>query len=149
MARVCSRLGIQTHATFVFGLLGDTKESIQRTFAFAKKLDVDSVQFSINTPFPGTKAYRESQSRGLLTSEEWEQFDGALTSVLQLPNVDREWLEEFLRHALSGWLRSKIWRPHWVLRQIRYFRRTEKLYGQRILWDKFKLALRLLGWVKE
>jgi radical SAM superfamily enzyme YgiQ (UPF0313 family) len=148
MAKVCSRLGIQTHATFMFGLLEDTKESIRRTFEFSKRLDVDSVQFSINTPFPGTKAYREAQARGLLTSDQWEHFDGGQTSVLRLPNVERAWLEEFLRHALSGWLRSKIIRPQWVLRQIRYFRRTEKLYGQRIMFDKFKLALRLLGWVK-
>jgi radical SAM superfamily enzyme YgiQ (UPF0313 family) len=51
---LCKKFGIKTHATFCFGLLGETKDSMIQTLIFAKSLDVDSIQFSIATPYPGT-----------------------------------------------------------------------------------------------
>jgi radical SAM superfamily enzyme YgiQ (UPF0313 family) len=141
---LCVKFGIQTHATFTYGLTGDTEETIRRTFRYAKELDVDSVQFSITTPFPGTQFYQEVQKAGLLESEAWERFDGGMTSPIQIPTVDRVWLEQFLHQSLQRWLFSKICRLRWVLRQVKYFRRTEKQYGTRILWRKFLHALTIL-----
>lgn len=141
MVRLCAKLGIQTHATFSYGLLGDTTESIRRTFDYACKLDVDSVQFSISTPFPGTPYYDKAQKDGLLRTESWEHFDGGRNSVVRLKDVDQSWLEEFYQTSLSRWLLHKLVKPHWVWRQVRYIRRTEKFYGTRVLHKKAWLAL--------
>ncbi|MBM3861939.1 MAG: radical SAM protein [Verrucomicrobia bacterium] len=141
---LCVKFGIQTHATFTYGLTGDTEATIRRTLQYAKELDSDSVQFSITTPFPGTQFYEEVKKGGLLESEAWERFDGGRTSPILIPTLDRRWLERFLHRSLQRWLFAKIRRPHWVLRQIKYFRRTEKQYGTHILWRKFLHALTIL-----
>jgi radical SAM superfamily enzyme YgiQ (UPF0313 family) len=120
----CSRRGIKTHATFTFGLSGETRESLQRTLDFSKELDVDTVQFSITTPFPGTRYFEEIRSNGQLLSTDWGDYDGSSNCLVRFENVTQEEVEEFC-HAFPGrWLRSKMTKPSWVLRQVRYFGRV-------------------------
>jgi radical SAM superfamily enzyme YgiQ (UPF0313 family) len=52
-------LGINCHLTFTIGLPGETRETIQKTLEFADEMDPDSVQFSIATPYPGSRLYNE------------------------------------------------------------------------------------------
>ena len=42
-----------------FGHAGETGETIKRTIEHALHLEPDSVQFSVVTPFPGTKLFEE------------------------------------------------------------------------------------------
>ena len=57
-AEDCHRLGILLHGTFILGLPGETPETIERTIAFAKKIDPYSLQVSLAAPYPGTELYR-------------------------------------------------------------------------------------------
>lgn len=66
--REARRLGIRTHAFFMIGLPGDTRESVWRTIKFAKDLDPDEAQFSITTPYPGTKLHDMAEQRGWILS---------------------------------------------------------------------------------
>ncbi|MGE5404798.1 MAG: B12-binding domain-containing radical SAM protein, partial [Candidatus Saccharibacteria bacterium] len=45
---------IMVHGMFVFGSDDDTKETIQQTLDFALRTRIDTVQFLVLTPFPGT-----------------------------------------------------------------------------------------------
>ena len=56
---------------------------MEKTLEFAKELNVDSVQFSITTPFPGTRYYYELKEKGLLATEDWGRSNGALSSVVK------------------------------------------------------------------
>jgi anaerobic magnesium-protoporphyrin IX monomethyl ester cyclase len=51
------KYGIQTFAFFVIGLPGDTVETILKTIAFAIRLRASWTQFTVATPFIGTKLY--------------------------------------------------------------------------------------------
>ena len=128
VARLCAKLGIKSHATFTFGLLGETRESLRKTLEYAKSLDVDTIQFSITTPFPGTRYFEQLESRGLLRSTDWQQYDGLGQSVVQFENLSYEEVEEFCQRFAGRWLRHKITRPMWLLRQARYLGRI--FYGQ-------------------
>lgn len=132
----CAKRGIKTHATFSFGVIGETRESMRRTLDFAKRLNVDSVQFSINTPFPGTKYYEEMKERGLLLSEDWVKFDGACSSVIRFENLTREEVEEYYIKARGRWLRAKIVDPRWVWRQLKYVNRIRKGQGWAGVWNR-------------
>jgi radical SAM superfamily enzyme YgiQ (UPF0313 family) len=70
------KLGINLHLTFTFGLPGETKQTIRDTIEMAKRLDPDSVQFSIATPFPGSKLYRQMEEAGYLQTKDWSLYDG-------------------------------------------------------------------------
>ena len=48
---------IQVNGCFVIGLPGETRANIQETIDFALGLDLDSVAFSIATPYPGSELY--------------------------------------------------------------------------------------------
>ncbi len=62
--KACKELKIATHATFTLGLPGETKDTIKQTIEFAKRLDPNTIQVSIATPYPGTEFYREAMDKG-------------------------------------------------------------------------------------
>src|SRR5579862_5004924 len=62
--RDCHRLGILVHGTFIVGLPGETRESIEQTINFAKVIDPYSLQVSLAAPYPGTELYRQATENG-------------------------------------------------------------------------------------
>ncbi len=88
--RSAKALGIKIHGTFIMGLPGETRETIEETIRFALDIDPDTLQVSLAAPYPGTALYREARERG------WLQDDGGLvdaegvqTSVLGYPHLSR------------------------------------------------------------
>jgi radical SAM superfamily enzyme YgiQ (UPF0313 family) len=144
VAGAAQRLGIKTHMTVMFGLSGETHQSIERTFAFACKLDVDSVQFSVATPYPGTRYYHELKEAGRLRFERWEDFDGANNAVFDGEGLEADFLERFEATAHGRWLRHKIQDSRWVMRQVRYLGRLCRGQGLRGLYQRLSRGYKLL-----
>jgi radical SAM superfamily enzyme YgiQ (UPF0313 family) len=138
------RLGIKTHMTVTLGLSGETRESIEKTFDFACRIDVDSVQFSVATPYPGTRFYDELKEGGFLRYQSWEDFDGANNAVFEVEGVDAGFVEEFEATAHGRWLRHKLRNPRWALRQARYLARLFRGQGMAGLQLRVSRGLRLL-----
>jgi len=86
----CRKLGLHTHGTFMFGLPGETRESIQRTMDFAFSLHCTTAQFSVATPFPGTEFYNMAKREGWLITDDWSQFDGGESPVISYDQCTRE-----------------------------------------------------------
>ena len=101
--RWCKELGIQVHLTFTFGLPGETKQTISKTVNFAIKMNPDSAQFSLTTPFPGTKYFNILKEKGLLLSEQWDKYDGARFSVIKGEALSKEELEKAVSIAWKRW----------------------------------------------
>ncbi|WP_328597363.1 B12-binding domain-containing radical SAM protein [Heliobacterium mobile] len=101
-------LGIKVHLTFTFGLPDDTPESIEKTITLAAELPSDSVQFSIATPFPGTKMYEIYKDKGWLTTQDWSRYDGAATAVSRTERFSGEQLEGFVREAYQRYNEARI-----------------------------------------
>lgn len=53
-ANLLKKHKIALHASFLFGLPGDTEEKIKATVNFAKKLNPEIATFNLLTPYPGT-----------------------------------------------------------------------------------------------
>ena len=96
-------LGIKVHLTFTFGLPGETRESIKKTIAFAKKLDPDSVQFSIVTPFPGTPYFEQLKAKNMIATYDWDRYDGANNAVIRTDALSEKDLERWLNIAIREW----------------------------------------------
>jgi radical SAM superfamily enzyme YgiQ (UPF0313 family) len=144
VASTAQRLGIKTHMTVMFGLSGETHQAMERTFAFACKLDVDSVQFSVATPYPGTRYYYELKDAGRLKFEKWEDFDGANNAVFENVALDPDFVERFEATAHGRWLRHKFHDPRWVLRQVRYLGRLWRGQGVSGLYKRVSRGYKLL-----
>lgn len=66
---------IRIHGMFVFGSDTDTTDTIAETVRFAKKNDLESVQFLILTPLPGTRCYRDLDKEGRIITKDWSLYD--------------------------------------------------------------------------
>ncbi|MBU0483608.1 MAG: radical SAM protein [Proteobacteria bacterium] len=104
---ITKSLGIKIHLTFMFGIPGETWESVEKTVSLAKKLNPDSVQFSILTPLPGTRIYDELTKCGHLKVTDWEKLDGYFTSVVRTESMSAADLEEAAKYAWRSWAKHK------------------------------------------
>ncbi len=67
--------GTRIHGMFVLGADTDTTDTIHETVRFAKKNNIDTVQFLILTPLPGTKCYRDLDKEGRIFTKDWSLYD--------------------------------------------------------------------------
>lgn len=129
VAKLCARYGIKSHATFSIGLLGDDRNSIQETIHYAKELDVDTIQVSICTPYPGTEFFKKASELNLIRTTDWKKFDGKVTEVLEPQNLSWQEIEDLKTKFLKEWSYKKITTPSWFMRQIKYLVRWMRGIG--------------------
>jgi hopanoid biosynthesis associated radical SAM protein HpnJ len=65
----CRELGITVHGTFILGLPGETKETIQETIRFAREVNPHTLQVSVAAPYPGTELHRQAVANGWLPGD--------------------------------------------------------------------------------
>jgi radical SAM superfamily enzyme YgiQ (UPF0313 family) len=56
----CRDLGITVHGTFILGLPGETRETIEQTIRFAREVNPHTIQVSVAAPYPGTELHRQA-----------------------------------------------------------------------------------------
>jgi len=100
-------LGIKIHGTFILGLPGETRDTIEATIRFAQEIDPHTLQVSLAAPYPGTALYREALERGWLESEGLVDGRGTQASVIGYPHLPRT---EIFR-SLETFYRRFYFRP--------------------------------------
>jgi radical SAM superfamily enzyme YgiQ (UPF0313 family) len=106
--RLTRELGIKYHLTFMFGLPGETWETVRETIRFALEMDPDSIQFSITTPFPGSRFYEMMEEKGFLLSKDFNEYDGYNRAVIRTESMTASELEQALRLAQREYSRHRI-----------------------------------------
>lgn len=109
MIAYCHRLGIRVIANYTLGLPNDTVDGIRETIRYAKKLNTFAIQFTVTTPYPGTRFYESV--RESIFERDWERFNG-WTCVYRHPTIRPEQLHELREFAyVSYHLRPRyVWR---------------------------------------
>jgi radical SAM superfamily enzyme YgiQ (UPF0313 family) len=103
MIRFTKDLGIKVHLTFTFGFTGETKKTIKKTIERGLKLDPDSVQFSILTPFPGTRLFEQLDNCGKILTYDWARYDGNSQCVFKSEGMKPKELLEARKYAYLAW----------------------------------------------
>jgi len=85
----CHDLGITIHGTFILGLPGETRETIEETIRFATEINPHTIQVSLAAPYPGTYLYRQALDNGWLDSANAELVDahGVQIAPLHYPHL--------------------------------------------------------------
>jgi hopanoid biosynthesis associated radical SAM protein HpnJ len=85
----CHELGITIHGTFILGLPGETKETIEQTIRFATEINPHTIQVSLAAPYPGTHLYRQALENGWLDNANAELVDahGVQIAPLHYPHL--------------------------------------------------------------
>lgn len=68
--------GVHIHGMFMFGADTDTKDTVANTLVFTKAHSIDTVQFMILTPFPGTQCYDALEREHRLFHKNWDYYNG-------------------------------------------------------------------------
>jgi len=87
--RHAKALGIKIHGTFVMGLPGETRETIEATIRYALDLDPDTIQVSLAAPYPGTALHAQAREQGWLQDDDLVDAGGVQASVLGYPHLAR------------------------------------------------------------
>ncbi len=85
----CHDLGITIHGTFILGLPGESKETIEETIRFATEINPHTVQVSLAAPYPGTFLHRQALENGWLDDANAELVDdhGVQIAPLHYPDL--------------------------------------------------------------
>lgn len=130
--RAAKKCSMKIFGCFMVGLPGDTKETIEETFQFAKKMSPDMVFFQQAVPFPGTEFYGWLKQNNYLRTEDyskWLDKSGRLDTLFDYPNLSGEEILEIrdklmLRYYLNPkhMFRTiiKNLHPHEITRVMKY-----------------------------
>ncbi|WP_419815029.1 hopanoid biosynthesis associated radical SAM protein HpnJ [Glacieibacterium sp.] len=84
----CHALGIVIHGTFILGLPGETRETIEETINYAKELNPHTIQVSLAAPYPGTFLYKQATENGWFdNSADLLTEDGEQIAQLSYPHL--------------------------------------------------------------
>jgi len=70
------RYNIPIHGMFMFGDDNEGLETFARTRGFAVDNHIDTVQFLVLTPVPGTKLFNKMDAEGRIICYDWSLYDG-------------------------------------------------------------------------
>ncbi len=112
------KAGIAVFGTFIFGMETDTAESITARARFINKLNVDCIQTSILTPYPGTKLARRMEEEGRIACDnfphDWQYYNWE-DIVIRHPLIPSE---ELALRMTRAW--ESMYHP--MRRHSRFFR---------------------------
>lgn len=114
----CYELGLETKCSFMIGHPFETKETIQETIDFAKKLKCYQAYINITTPFPGSELYelaKEGYGGLKLLTEDWSQYMRYGNSVLEMNDLTKEDLIKAQKRAYKKF----YLRPHIILYNLK------------------------------
>jgi hopanoid biosynthesis associated radical SAM protein HpnJ len=130
--RDCRKLGITVHGTFIFGLPGETQDTISETMRFAMEINPHTIQVSLAAPYPGTELYRQAVSAGWLaenTAANLVNDRGIQLSPISYPHLPAS----DIYHAVEVFYRRFYFRP----------RKIGELVGEMLTsWELTKRRLR-------
>jgi len=114
--KIAKEVGLGVVANFMIGSPGETRESINNTIKFMKKLDIDYGYFGFLTPFPGTPLRKMAEENGWLLDSSMKavQYEDLSMNATEIPT-------EELRKYLNKVYRAFYLRPSYILKRLMKF----------------------------
>jgi len=112
----CHKLGLVVHGDFILGLPGETHDTIRNTIAFAKELDVETIQVSVAHAYPGTELYDYAVKNGFMVGDNKMVDEGGhQLAHIQYPGLPADDILE----AVHRFYDEYYFRPKAVFRILR------------------------------
>ena len=133
--RMATENGISIFGGMIIGFPGETKEMVRENVDFAISLNMDFVQFTPITAFPGTKFFEDMQAKGMVSTRNYKYYN-LFQSMMRTEQLTRNEMYHLVGEAYS-----------------RYYISTRfiKLMAQRVFTDpKFKWYAKIaFPWIKQ
>ena len=118
--------GMEVRASFILGLPGETRQSMQASLDLAKSMDVDLFQVNLLTPYPGTEVFKYAVENNLLIHRNWSEY-GQDKVLMNLPTITAEELYAFEKYCYRAFF----------MRPIVLFRQLKRVVSLRQIRDLF------------
>jgi len=141
--RDCRKLGITIHGTFILGLPGETRDTIEETIRYAKELNPHTIQVSIAAPYPGTRMYREAIENGWLDEDETRNLvndHGVQLSPISYPHLSSD--EIF--SSVSTFYKRFYFRPGKITELV-----AEMLKSQEMMKRRLREGVEFMRFLRE
>jgi hopanoid biosynthesis associated radical SAM protein HpnJ len=109
------KLGLVIHGDFILGLPGETRETIKNTVAFAKELDVETIQVSVAHAYPGTELYDFAIKNNFLAKGSMVDEGGHQLAHIEYPGLPADEVLESVHRFYDEY----YFRPKAVFRIVR------------------------------
>jgi anaerobic magnesium-protoporphyrin IX monomethyl ester cyclase len=97
--QLLKKAGIKTAGFFIVGYPGETWDTINKTFEYARDLDLDEVSFNVPYPLPGSALFKKISNINF--NKDWI-IENEITFVFKSlfdENIIRRKIDEFYRHT--------------------------------------------------
>jgi hopanoid biosynthesis associated radical SAM protein HpnJ len=113
--RDCHDIGILIHGTFILGLPGETKETIEETIRFAQEMKPETLQVSLASPYPGTHFYDWVTDNKHLTVDSLVDETGYQKCTVAYPEISSD---EIFR-AVETFYRRYYFSPRYIWKSLK------------------------------
>lgn len=110
--------GLLTHAFFIIGLPWETRQTLERTYRFCRKINTDFFDMNIAFPLPGTEYYDIAKAEGLLEGKGSYAQAAVHTHALSAQDLTR-WRRRALLRLYA--------RPGYIYRTVKRAIREKKM----------------------
>lgn len=111
--KIARKLKIRTIASVALGMPGDTKEIMNKTVKFVHKLKPNYAIYSLATPYPGTRFYKEAFEKNLIKIKDWSKYT-LITPILETIDCS---LNDMRKIQAKAFMKFYL-RPHYIIRQF-------------------------------
>ena len=112
--RLANKIGFITQGFFIFGLPGETEETIKKTIEFAKSIPLDRAQFLLFDLLPGSELWFQHKDE-----VKRDYSKRCFRDSIWIPDTITE---EKLKYWQSRAFREFFFRPRQIISFIRYFK---------------------------
>jgi len=115
-------VGMFVTVSLILGYPGETKETLQQTLDFVRRVEPDDVWLCHATPYPGTELRALVESNGWKMSEDWTLyntmhpiFEDPLLPAEEIAKMRKTFYDKFyspryvLRQAVKGYLKGNLY----------------------------------------
>jgi hopanoid biosynthesis associated radical SAM protein HpnJ len=110
----CKKLGLSVHGAFIMGLPGETRETIKETIEYAKQLDLNSIQASLASPYPGTEFFDLAREEGWIASDSFLDETGHQKCVINYPHLSNAEIFD----SVEEFYNKFYFRPKYIARSV-------------------------------
>lgn len=110
--KVARETGMRTIASVALGMPNDTKESMNKTIKFVHKLKPNYAIYTLATPYPGTKFFKESFEKNAIKVKDWSKYT-LIGPIMETVDCS---LKDLRRIQAMAFIKFYL-RPHYLIRE--------------------------------
>jgi radical SAM superfamily enzyme YgiQ (UPF0313 family) len=133
-AMACQEAGIRGHASFMVGLPGETRDTMEDSLKLQKELAIESA-FHFLSPFPGTVVRENIADYDLeILTDDWDQYN-ANRSIVKTAALTAEQMDAFIHDA------TEQNREEWDALKVKYANKTANPYEQMQVGGYYRMEM--------